>query len=313
MSSASGRDFPYGTLVVNLSGAVVLGLLTGLALGHDAALLAGTAAVGSYTTFSTWMLETQRLTEERQYRRAVANIVGQPGPRGGGRRARPADRRRPVNGGPVSGDARQAHQLLRRAPADRGRRVRRRRAARPVRAARGRHQRPAARRRGVRRQAASAHRQVADPVGGPAADRGRGRHPATDRAAGRADRAAHRDRAGHDWSGHACWRRPGDGDIGGAARATCTRRPSSPSTSAARSGCTGCPPSWPSATCCTAAASRAPPRCSAWTAPCTAGASGRPSSAATPATPMMVIAVGSGRADRPGAARARRAAPPARC
>ena len=75
VSSASGRDFPYGTLVVNLSGAVVLGLLTGLALGHDAALLAGTAAVGSYTTFSTWMLETQRLTEERQYRRAVANIL----------------------------------------------------------------------------------------------------------------------------------------------------------------------------------------------------------------------------------------------
>ena len=32
VSSASGRDFPYGTLVVNLSGAVILGLLTGLAL-----------------------------------------------------------------------------------------------------------------------------------------------------------------------------------------------------------------------------------------------------------------------------------------
>ena len=75
VSSASGRDFPYGTLVVNLSGAVVLGLLTGLALSGDAALLAGTAAVGSYTTFSTWILETQRLTEERQYRKAVLNIV----------------------------------------------------------------------------------------------------------------------------------------------------------------------------------------------------------------------------------------------
>ena len=75
VSSASGRDFPYGTLVVNLSGSVVLGLLAGLALAGDAALLAGTAAVGSYTTFSTWMLETQRLTEERQHRKAVANIV----------------------------------------------------------------------------------------------------------------------------------------------------------------------------------------------------------------------------------------------
>ena len=41
----------------------------------DAALLAGTAFVGAYTTFSTWMLETQRLSEERQVRPAVANIV----------------------------------------------------------------------------------------------------------------------------------------------------------------------------------------------------------------------------------------------
>lgn len=75
VSPASGRGFPYGTLVVNLSGAVILGLLTGLALGGDAALLAGTAAVGSYTTFSTWMLETQRLTEERQHREAFLNIA----------------------------------------------------------------------------------------------------------------------------------------------------------------------------------------------------------------------------------------------
>jgi CrcB protein len=75
VSSASGRDFPYGTLVVNLSGAVLLGLITGLALGGSAALLAGTAAVGSYTTFSTWILETQRLTEERQHRKAALNIV----------------------------------------------------------------------------------------------------------------------------------------------------------------------------------------------------------------------------------------------
>ena len=75
ISAAAGRDFPFGTMLVNISGAVILGLLTGLALGHDEALLAGTAAVGSYTTFSTWMLETQRLGEERQLRPALANIV----------------------------------------------------------------------------------------------------------------------------------------------------------------------------------------------------------------------------------------------
>lgn len=67
--------FPIGTLAVNLSGAVVLGLLTGLAVGDDAALLAGTAVVGSYTTFSTWMFETHRLTEERQLPIAALNVV----------------------------------------------------------------------------------------------------------------------------------------------------------------------------------------------------------------------------------------------
>ena len=75
VGSAAGRDFPVGTLAVNLSGAVILGLLTGLALGHDQALLAGTAAVGSYTTFSTWILETQRLTEERQLGKAALNVA----------------------------------------------------------------------------------------------------------------------------------------------------------------------------------------------------------------------------------------------
>jgi fluoride exporter len=69
------RPFPFGTLTVNLSGAVLLGLLSGLVLSHHIALLAGTAFVGSYTTFSTWMLETQRLAEERQIWPAVANIV----------------------------------------------------------------------------------------------------------------------------------------------------------------------------------------------------------------------------------------------
>ena len=70
-----GGPFPFGTLAVNLSGAMLLGFLGGVALSPPAALLAGTAFVGSYTTFSTWMLETQRLTEERQLRPAIVNIA----------------------------------------------------------------------------------------------------------------------------------------------------------------------------------------------------------------------------------------------
>lgn len=75
VSSRLGGPFPFGTFVVNLSGAMVLGFVGGMALPPHVALLAGTALIGSYTTFSTWMLETQRLTEERQLRSAVVNIV----------------------------------------------------------------------------------------------------------------------------------------------------------------------------------------------------------------------------------------------
>ncbi|MEB3070899.1 fluoride efflux transporter CrcB [[Mycobacterium] vasticus] len=67
--------FPAGTLVVNLSGTAMLGLMSGLVLPAEVTLLVGTALIGSYTTFSTWMLETHRLAEERQFGTAAANIV----------------------------------------------------------------------------------------------------------------------------------------------------------------------------------------------------------------------------------------------
>lgn len=75
VSRRVGRPFPFGTLAVNISGAVLLGFVTGLTLSHEMALLAGTAFVGAYTTFSTWMLETHRLAEDRQIWPAIANLV----------------------------------------------------------------------------------------------------------------------------------------------------------------------------------------------------------------------------------------------
>ena len=68
-------EWPLGTLVVNLSGAFVLGLLAGLHLAHDTMLILGTATVGSYTTFSTWMLETQRPAEDGERRLAGQNLI----------------------------------------------------------------------------------------------------------------------------------------------------------------------------------------------------------------------------------------------
>jgi CrcB protein len=71
----AASEFPWGTFVVNISGAFLLGLVAGAALHGDALLLAGTATLGSYTTFSTWMLEAHRLGEDGVLWVALANIA----------------------------------------------------------------------------------------------------------------------------------------------------------------------------------------------------------------------------------------------
>ena len=76
-----GRSFPLGTFVVNLSGALMLGLLTGSLLGHSSASEvlkygAGVGFVGAYTTFSTPMFESFRLLREGAWRMAALNTLG---------------------------------------------------------------------------------------------------------------------------------------------------------------------------------------------------------------------------------------------
>ncbi len=67
--------FPLGTLAVNISGAFLLGLIAGTSLDGDVRLILGAGAIGAYTTFSTWMLETQRVAGAGKQRKAVANIA----------------------------------------------------------------------------------------------------------------------------------------------------------------------------------------------------------------------------------------------
>lgn len=67
--------FPFGTLAVNLSGALLVGVLVGAAAGDDALRLLGTGLLGAYTTFSTWMLETERLAAGGRRRASAANIA----------------------------------------------------------------------------------------------------------------------------------------------------------------------------------------------------------------------------------------------
>jgi CrcB protein len=75
VSRRAGAGFPYGTLAVNLSGAILLGLIVGVALKGDALVLAGSALLGSYTTFSTWMFESHRLGQDGEPIRLWLNVA----------------------------------------------------------------------------------------------------------------------------------------------------------------------------------------------------------------------------------------------
>ncbi|MEP6651383.1 MAG: fluoride efflux transporter CrcB [Lapillicoccus sp.] len=72
--------FPVGTVIVNVTGSLLLGLVTGLALAHtvpnEIRLVVGTGFLGGYTTFSTASFETVRLVERRRAGLALLNAVG---------------------------------------------------------------------------------------------------------------------------------------------------------------------------------------------------------------------------------------------
>jgi fluoride exporter len=74
--AGGGGPFPWGTFIVNISGAALLGGVAGAALTGNGLILAGTATLGSYTTLSTWMLESHRLGQDDQLGVALANLLG---------------------------------------------------------------------------------------------------------------------------------------------------------------------------------------------------------------------------------------------
>jgi fluoride exporter len=72
----SRSELPLGTFAVNVSGSFALGVLAGASAASTLLLLAGTALIGSFTTFSTWMFETERLAEDGELELAVLNALG---------------------------------------------------------------------------------------------------------------------------------------------------------------------------------------------------------------------------------------------
>jgi len=80
VSARVDGGFPWGTLLINVTGSFTLGLLTGLALYHGfpktSKVVLGTGFLGAYTTFSTFSFETVRLIEEGALARALRNALG---------------------------------------------------------------------------------------------------------------------------------------------------------------------------------------------------------------------------------------------
>ena len=76
-----GVGFPYGTLVINATGSLVLGLFLAATTGRLAAdprwrLLFAIGFLGAYTTFSTYTYETLQLWLDGNWRLALLNVAG---------------------------------------------------------------------------------------------------------------------------------------------------------------------------------------------------------------------------------------------
>lgn len=76
----SSGSYPWATMIVNVTGSLILGLVTGLVLtglvSHTWELVIGTGLLGGYTTFSTASVETVRLLEDRRWWAAAVNGPG---------------------------------------------------------------------------------------------------------------------------------------------------------------------------------------------------------------------------------------------
>jgi CrcB protein len=74
ISARRAVPFPLGILAVNLSGALALGIVAGAALHGEALVIVAGGGIGSFTTFSTWVLDSHRLGEAGLVRIAWLNI-----------------------------------------------------------------------------------------------------------------------------------------------------------------------------------------------------------------------------------------------
>lgn len=77
-----GQTFPFGTLVVNVTGSLIIGVLAGMSIPEGRWFLSPTAreflmigVCGGYTTFSSFSLQTLALAQEGEWLRAMVNSI----------------------------------------------------------------------------------------------------------------------------------------------------------------------------------------------------------------------------------------------
>lgn len=83
VSRWTGEEFPFGTIVVNVTGAVLMGLLAGYSISEPGKLIFSPGArtflmigvLGGYTTFSSFSLQTFLLLEQGNFMGALLNVL----------------------------------------------------------------------------------------------------------------------------------------------------------------------------------------------------------------------------------------------
>lgn len=83
IQSASGSGFPWGTMVVNVSGSLLLtfvyGVLEGMPASAEWRAFLGIGVLGGYTTFSTFSYEAMRFVQDGEWARAFLYVAGSVG------------------------------------------------------------------------------------------------------------------------------------------------------------------------------------------------------------------------------------------
>ena len=76
ISENTSTTFPVGTFIINITGALILGIVSSINIGGNLYLLLGDGFLGAYTTFSTFMYEGFNLFQENEKLNAFSYILG---------------------------------------------------------------------------------------------------------------------------------------------------------------------------------------------------------------------------------------------